>query len=36
MDTPTAGLLGSVTLLASAAGGLIFGVIADRSAAPAR
>lgn len=30
MDAPTAGLLGSLTLLASAAGGLIFGVIADR------
>ena len=30
MDPPTAGLLGSVTLLASAAGGLLFGVIADR------
>jgi MFS family permease len=30
MSPPTAGLLGSVTLLASAAGGLIFGVIADR------
>jgi MFS family permease len=30
MDAPTAGLLGSVTLLASAVGGLIFGVIADR------
>jgi MFS family permease len=30
MDMPTAGLLGSVTLLASAAGGVIFGVIADR------
>lgn len=30
MDAPTAGLLGSVTLLASAAGGLMFGVIADR------
>jgi MFS family permease len=30
MDAPTAGLLGSGTLLASAAGGLIFGVIADR------
>lgn len=30
MDAPTAGLLGSITLLASAAGGLIFGVIADR------
>jgi MFS family permease len=30
MTPPTAGLLGSVTLLASAAGGLIFGVIADR------
>src|SRR5688500_7599670 len=30
MDAPTAGLLGSVTLLASAAGGLIFGVVADR------
>jgi MFS family permease len=27
---PTAGLLGSLTLVASAAGGLIFGVIADR------
>ena len=27
---PTAGLLGSVTLLASAAGGIVFGVIADR------
>ena len=30
LDAPTAGLLGSVTLLASAAGGLVFGVIADR------
>ena len=30
MDTPTAGLLGSITLLASAAGGLMFGVIADK------
>lgn len=30
MDAPTAGLLGSLTLLASAAGGIIFGVIADR------
>jgi MFS family permease len=30
MSTATAGLLGSVTLLASAAGGLAFGVIADR------
>lgn len=30
MSAPTAGLLASVTLLASAAGGLIFGVIADR------
>jgi MFS family permease len=30
MDAPTAGLLGSVTLLASAAGGVIFGVIADK------
>lgn len=30
MDAPTAGLLGSITLLASAAGGLMFGVIADR------
>jgi MFS family permease len=30
MDPPTAGLLGSLTLLASAAGGLVFGVIADR------
>ena len=29
MDTPTAGLLGSITLLASAAGGVVFGVIAD-------
>jgi MFS family permease len=30
MSTGTAGLLGSLTLLASAAGGLLFGVIADR------
>lgn len=30
MSKETAGLLGSVTLLASAAGGLLFGVIADR------
>jgi MFS family permease len=30
MTTTTAGLLGSLTLLASAAGGMIFGVIADR------
>ena len=30
MDAPTAGLLGSITLLASAAGGLMFGVIADK------
>jgi MFS family permease len=30
MSTTTAGLLGSLTLLASAAGGLLFGVIADR------
>lgn len=30
MDAPTAGLLGSVTLVASAAGGMLFGVIADR------
>jgi MFS family permease len=30
MDAPTAGLLGSITLLASAAGGLLFGIIADR------
>jgi MFS family permease len=30
MSTATAGLLGSLTLLASAAGGLLFGVIADR------
>jgi MFS family permease len=30
MSTATAGLLGSVTLVASAAGGLIFGVVADR------
>jgi MFS family permease len=30
MSTATAGLLGSLTLVASAAGGLIFGVIADR------
>jgi MFS family permease len=29
MSTTTAGLLGSLTLLASAAGGMIFGVIAD-------
>jgi MFS family permease len=30
LDTVTVGWLGSVTLLASAAGGMIFGVIADR------
>jgi MFS family permease len=30
MTAQTAGLLGSLTLLASAAGGLIFGVVADR------
>ena len=30
MSKSTAGILGSVTLLASAAGGMIFGVIADR------
>jgi MFS family permease len=30
MTTTTAGLLGSLTLLASAAGGMLFGVIADR------
>lgn len=30
MSTRTAGLLGSLTLLAGAAGGMIFGVIADR------
>jgi MFS family permease len=30
MTTTTAGLLGSVTLVASAAGGIIFGVVADR------
>jgi MFS family permease len=30
MSTGTAGLLGSLTLLASAAGGLMFGLIADR------
>jgi MFS family permease len=30
MDAPTAGLLGSATLVASAAGGMLFGVIADR------
>jgi MFS family permease len=30
MSTATAGLLGSLTLVASAAGGLLFGVIADR------
>ena len=30
MSTATAGLLGSLTLLASAAGGLLFGVLADR------
>jgi MFS family permease len=30
MDKPTAGLLGSLTLVASAAGGVIFGVVADR------
>jgi MFS family permease len=30
MSTTTAGLLGSLTLLASAAGGMMFGVVADR------
>lgn len=30
MDTKTAGLLGSLTLVASAIGGLVFGVVADR------
>jgi len=30
MTKPTAGLLGSLTLLASAAGGVLFGVVADR------
>jgi MFS family permease len=30
MSTTTAGLMGSLTLLASAAGGILFGVIADR------
>lgn len=30
MSKPTAGLLGSLTLLASALGGMIFGVVADR------
>lgn len=30
MDKPTAGLLGSVTLVASAIGGLVFGIVADR------
>jgi MFS family permease len=30
MSKPTAGLLGSLTLLASAFGGMIFGVVADR------
>jgi MFS family permease len=30
MTKPTAGLLGSLTLLASAAGGVLFGLIADR------
>ena len=30
MNKATAGLMGSITLLASAAGGMIFGVIADR------
>ncbi|HEY0874212.1 MAG TPA: MFS transporter [Vicinamibacterales bacterium] len=30
MSTTTAGLLGSLTLLSSAAGGMVFGVIADR------
>ena len=30
MSTTTAGLLGSLTLVASAAGGLLFGVLADR------
>jgi MFS family permease len=31
MDAPTAGLLGSATLLASAVGGVVFGVVADRA-----
>ena len=30
MDRATGGLLGSLTLAASAAGGILFGVIADR------
>jgi MFS family permease len=30
IDPPTAGLLGSITLVASAAGGVLFGVVADR------
>ena len=30
ISKPTAGLLGSVTLVASSAGGMIFGVVADR------
>jgi MFS family permease len=30
MDTRTAGLLNSLTLVASAIGGLLFGVLADR------
>jgi len=30
IDKPTAGQLGSLTLLASAAGGILFGIIADR------
>jgi MFS family permease len=31
IDKPTAGLLGSVTLIASAAGGIVFGLVADRA-----
>src|SRR3981189_1018559 len=34
MDTRTAGLLNSLTLVASAIGGLLFGVVADRIGSP--
>src|SRR5262249_56864409 len=30
LSTETAGLLGSITLVAAAAGGIVFGVVADR------
>ena len=36
LSKETAGLLGSITLLAAAAGGIVFGVVADRFAARGR